>query len=493
MPRTGILRIMAGLFAERATLRKPTRRAVLRGAAAVAAAPFAARGAAPRIAIIGAGLAGLTCAYRLKQKGYNSTVFEASTRLGGRCWTLRGEFEEGQFVERGGELIDQGHTAIRQLAQELRLPLDNQLRAEVNGTEPVYHFDGKPYTMDEARKDIKQIWQKLHRDVSQASYPTTYYQSTPRGRELDSMSIRDWINETVPGGINSRLGQLLDVAYNIEYGAETEQQSALNLIYLLGYRGQGQIRLFGPSNEKYRVRGGNDQIVSRLASQPGMQIQYSSRLSGISRNQNGTYHLDFVGGSTVAADRVVLALPFSILKSSVNIANAGFSGRKLQAINELGMGQNAKQHLQFKTRVWNTQGCNGETYTDLGYQLTWEVTRGQAGAAGILVNYTGGNRAVAADGVAIPALVAQIDQVIPGVGVAFNGKQQLEHWPSNQLTLGSYAFWKPGQYQQFVGVEGEAEGGVHFCGEHTSLDFQGYLNGAVETGERVAAEISSKK
>jgi monoamine oxidase len=80
---------------------------------------------------------------------------------------------------------------------------------------------------------------------------------------------------------------------------------------------------------------------------------------------------------------------------------------------------------------------------------------------------------------------------MPGLTAQFNGQSQLEHWPSSPFTLGSYSFWKPGQYQQFAGVEGEAEGGVHFCGEHTSLDFQGYLNGAVDSGERAAKEIAS--
>ena len=75
------------------------------------------------------------------------------------------------------------------------------------------------------------------------------------------MSIIDWIDAYVPGGMSSKLGQLLDVAYNIEYGAESSEQSSLNLLYLLGYSGQGQLRIFGPSNEKYHVRGGNDQIV----------------------------------------------------------------------------------------------------------------------------------------------------------------------------------------------------------------------------------------
>ena len=76
------------------------------------------------------------------------------------------------------------------------------------------------------------------------------------------MTITEWIEESVPGGVKSRFGQLLDVAYNIEFGAECDQQSALNLLYLLGYVGQGQLRLFGKSNEKYHVRGGNDQITA---------------------------------------------------------------------------------------------------------------------------------------------------------------------------------------------------------------------------------------
>ena len=79
------------------------------------------------------------------------------------------------------------------------------------------------------------------------------------------MSIVDWIEETFEAGCSSRIGQFLDVAYNIEYGAESAEQSALNLLYLLGYRGQGQFRLFGASDEKYHVAGGNDQITDRLA------------------------------------------------------------------------------------------------------------------------------------------------------------------------------------------------------------------------------------
>ena len=455
--------------------------------------------ASPRIVVVGAGLAGLTCAYRLKQAGYAAKVYEASNRLGGRCWTNRGDFG-GQLAERGGELIDQGHTAIRQLAQELSLPLDNLLAAETNGTEQFYYFDGASYSFAEATDDLKGIYQALHRDVSEASYPTLYYSYTQRGYELDHLSVLDWINQNVPGGIRSRLGQLLDIAYNIEYGAETSIQSSLNMLYLLGYSGQGQLRIFGPSNEKYHVRGGNDQIVASLAKALGGQIHTSLPLIAIKQNSDNTYTLTFQKGdlttTTETADRVVLALPFSILRTSVDYKSAGFKALKQTAIKELGMGTNSKLHAQFANRHWNRLGCNGETFADTGYQNTWEVTRAQPGTAGILVDYTGGKIGASFGTGTLQdrarQFLAQLEPVLPGITAQWTGKATVDYWTGHPWTKGSYSYWKVGQYTKFAGVEREPEGralNCHFAGEHTSVDFQGYLNGAVETGQRAANEV----
>jgi monoamine oxidase len=495
---------------ERTTRRELLRRAGAAGLATAAVATFgrgparAGAATAPRTIVVGAGLAGLTCAYRLRQAGLIAEVHEASDRIGGRCWTIRDVFDDEQVAEHGGELIDQSHTALRHLAQELGLVFDNLLAAEQSGTEQLNYFDGSPYTYEEAISDTKQIWQKLHKDVSAASYPTTYYQSTQRGRELDQMSIVDWINESVPGGLDSKLGQLLDVAYNIEYGAESSVQSSLNLLYLLAYSGQGQLRIFGPSNEKYHVRGGNDQIPARLAAILAGQVTLESELVAVKLNADGTYTLTFAqqGGPTrtVTADKVVLALPFSILRSSVDISKAGFKPLKLTAISEMGMGTNSKLHLQFMDRHWRTLGNNGETFSDQGYQNTWEVSRAQPGKSGILVDYTGGDIG-ASFGTGTPQqraqrFLGQIGPVLPGLSQFWNGKATVDFWTGYPWTKGSYSYWKVGQYTKFAGVEGEREpdaqtGNCHFCGEHTSLDFQGYLNGAVESGERVADEILS--
>jgi monoamine oxidase len=458
-----------------------------------------ARGAtAPRIVIVGAGLAGLTCADALRQAGYSVAVHEANpTRVGGRCWSDRSSWANGQVSEHGGELIDQGHAGVRQLAQSLGLPLDNLLAAEQNGTEPSYYFDAAAYPVAQATTDLKGIWQQVHSDVSAASYPTLYNLSTARGRELDAMSITTWISRYVPGGASSKLGQLLDTAYNIEYGAECSQQSSLNMLYLLGYSGQGNLRIFGPSNEKYHVRGGNDQLASGLAARLDGQITMGSQLVALkSGTAAGTWTLSFRQGSAtrdVTADHVVLALPFAILRSSVDLKRAGFPPRKMTAINEMGMGTNSKLHLQFGARHWNSLGSNGETYADTGYQNTWEVTRGQPGATGILVDYTGGTIGNSF-GSGTPSsraqqFLGQIEPVLPGISSRWNGRATVDYWAANPLTKGSYSYWKVGQYTKFAGAEGEQVGSCHFAGEHTSIDNQGYLEGAVETGGRAADEI----
>ncbi|MFZ1881857.1 MAG: NAD(P)/FAD-dependent oxidoreductase [Gaiellaceae bacterium] len=489
---------------------RTTRRGLLKGAGgAVAGATLLGKLAGPawaaapgrstpdtRVVVVGAGLAGLTAAYRLQQAGIFADVYEATDRMGGRCWTGRGDFADGQIYEHGGELIDSNHIEIKQLAQELGLALDNLYTSETNGTEQLGYFFGQSYSFAQMTDDLKTIWQQIHSDVSAASYPTLYNSFTARGQVLDRMTLFDWIENYVPGGHSSSLGQMLDVAYNIEYGAETKVQSSLNMLYLLGYAGPGQFRTFGKSNEKYHVHGGNDQIPQILAQKLGAQITPSTPLTAIKRNTDGTYTLTLGNGSasfTRIADHVVLALPFSILRG-LNFSRAGFNAVKTTAINELGMGTNAKVHVQFNSRFWRDQGCTGETYSDTGYQNTWEVSRAQPGASGILVWYTGGNAGVAVGSGTVQSQVTtnflpKIEPVLPGATAQWNLRATRDYWTGYPWTKGSYSYWKAGQYTKFSGAEKERSNNCHFCGEHTSQDFQGYLQGAVETGERAANEI----
>ncbi|SMQ58907.1 monoamine oxidase [Bacillus sp. OV166] len=454
--------------------------------------------AAPRIVIVGAGLAGLTSAYRLKQAGITSTIYEATDRVGGRCWTRRGYFNDEQIVERGGELIDTCHIEIQELAKELGLELDNLIMTEPVNTKPFYFFDQRPYSFDEVTNDFIKILPKLQKDLKAVGETTLYNSYTERGFELDHMSIVDYINETVQEGIHSRFGKLLALAYSIENGADAHQQSALNLLYMLGFAQNEPFRMYGDSDECFHIRGGNDQLPALLAKKLQGQIVCNAQLIKVEQSIQNKITLIFRNKEKewkVIADKVILALPFSILRT-IDYENARFRPLKETAIEELGMGVNTKLHVQFVNRFWNVLGNNGETFADTGYQQTFESSRSQPGNSGILVNFLGGETAaqlLASTDRELEEktkeLLDKLEPVLPGSNNKWNGLATVEHWLSNQWTKGAYSYWKVGQYTKFAGILGEREGNILFAGEHTSIKFPGYLNGAVETGERAAHEV----
>ncbi len=100
-------------------------------------------------------------------------------------------------------------------------------------------------------------------------------------------------------------------------------------------------------------------------------------------------------------------------------------------------------------------------------------------------------------GVAPPDTVreylAALEPVLPGAQHAFNGRAYQDFWIGSPFTRGAYSYYKLGQYTTLAGVESRPEGDVHFCGEQTSYNWQGYINGAVQSGERAAREVLASR
>ena len=429
---------------------KLSRRDLLKGAAALGAAaialphiPQARAAAAPRIAIIGGGIAGLNAALTLQDKGLASTVYEAANRAGGRMHSDRGGYwSNGQVSESCGELIDSGHATILGLASRFGLAVDDLIAAEPPGSTSTYWFLNGRYSKAQADLDFEPVRQAAKNDLTAAGYPTLWNKYKPAGFALDHLSIYDWIQTRVPGGHISPFGRLLDAAYNIEYGAETTDQSSLNLLYLLAYQPSPKsFAEFGVSDEQYHIRGGNQQLPEAMARVlPDVRLGW--RMTALATNRDGTVTLDFlVNGKRLqtVADQVILTLPFAVLRN-LDYIKAGFDARKKKAITELGAGRNGKLQLQFNSRYWNGAGpwgvSNGGTYSDLGYQSTWDVTRAQAGVTGIMVNYTGGDIAGALQpstpysnvsgnpkvAVYAKTFLRQLETVFPGITAQWNGK-----------------------------------------------------------------------
>ena len=482
--------------------------AVSAGAAAVATLdgclPSAPAGEPPApdaggrpVVIVGAGIAGLTAAWRLRQAGVPVRLFEAQERIGGRMFSLRGAFPEGQVIELGGELIDTGHARIRALAAELGLELDDLSTDDPALAQEVWWFGGRRRTDAEVVEAFRPIAAAIERDLATLENDGDVTHEQPSGGEaLDRMSIAEWLDAR---GVSGWVRTLLEVGYTTEFGLEPEEQSALNLLTMIG-TDVDDFAIFGESDERFHVRGGNDRITSALGARVGGAIEPGHVLESVAARADGAYVCSFARGATtvsVVADQVLLALPFTLLRDvrlDVELPPA-----KRQAIAELGYGTNAKLMVAFDERLWRTRhGSNGSSLAELPYQLTWETTRLQPGRAGALTNFTGGRHGERlGDGTPAEqaaAFVDALEAVYPGARAARAGMPEARfHWPSHPWTRGSYASYRPGQWTAFRGVEGAAVDDLYFAGEHCSLEAQGFMEGGCETGERAAAEILARR
>jgi monoamine oxidase len=441
----------------------------------------------PRIAVVGAGIAGLTAAYRLGQAGLSTRVFDSWNRVGGRMFTARNRWADQQLTELGGELIDTGHDALRALAEELGLTLDPILEVPGSGVrQDTWFFAGRRVSDAEIVEAFRPVAVRLEADADNEENEAEF-------ARIDGLGLAAYL-DSIPE-LDPVLRALLDVAYVGEYGREISEQSPWNLLWLIDAKSVDPFRVYGASDEAFHVHGGNDQITTGLADRLSSPIALEHRLLSVAETAGG-YRLAFDrgGGSSYEEefDRVVFALPFTRLRD-VELP-ASIPSHKKKIIDTLGMGTNAKLMAQFTERVWRTQhGASGSATTDNGLQLLWETSRGMSGASGILTVFAGGHIGEQiGEGTAemqIQSRLSKIDQIFPNTGASYIARSAVRmHWPTVEHTRGSYTCYLPGQ-ASFSGQEGQRVGNLHFCGEHTSPDHQGYMNGAAESGERVAAEI----
>ncbi|HUJ47087.1 MAG TPA: NAD(P)/FAD-dependent oxidoreductase [Rhizomicrobium sp.] len=478
-----------------------SRRDILLGGSAAAASlfiPAPAGAAEAKIAIVGAGLAGLTAAFRLKHRyGLNADVFEGNTRVGGRCFTARGIFANNQIAEHGGELIDTDQHSIRRLAGELGLKLTNVLKATPPGTHEFYMFNGEPYNLSDATTDWMPVFHRVHHQNKKIGNPS-YLGATDAALHWDSLSISQWVARTIPGGRKSKLGQLIENAFTEENALDADKQSAICSIQALALDKIDNFNLYyTASNQTFHIEGGNDQIATIIANDLGARLKTALALIAIRQLADGRFRLTFASSTSqfdVTYDRVILTVPFSVMRVGVDFSKAGFSDLKVQSINSLLMGASCKTQLQFTERQWFKVGCNGEIRTPaVGFDTTWDVTRGQPGKSGIFNFFAGGTQAIQAgemdDNQLALLLMQEAEPLIPGLSALWNGLMIKNAWQFNPWSYGSYSTYQPGYQTTLLGIEKVPEGNCFFAGEHTEVQ-NGFLDAAVQSGDRVAKEVA---
>ena len=506
---------LAAASAKRRQRNHDSRREFLKKAARLAAVGMTAGIASPlerafgarapgsdlKIGIVGAGLAGLVCADELRKTGIAATLFDANNRTGGRCWSLRGYFP-GQVAERGREFIDTPHKTMLGYAKEFGLTLED---VDKQPGEVFYFFDRRLFSESQVVDEYRAFVAAMRGDLRQLSSEPTAETHTDFDRALDSLSLSEYLQTRGAGGL---LTKVIEQAYKAEYGLEIAQQSCLNFLLFIHADRRSKFTPFGVfSDERYHVVQGNDGIVEGLSRRLQKQIQLGMRLVRIAKTSGGRVQLTFDQGSStkeLAFDVVVLAIPFTTLREVELDASLGLPVWKRDAIESLGYGTNAKMMVGFDSRVWQTLGSNGESYSDLAnHQLTWETHPSAASSnRAVLTDYSSGLRGANLN----PSnrqneaskFLADLDRVFPGAFSAATRDGQgkflvhLEHWPSNPLSKGSYTCYLPGQFTSIAGNEGKPVDNLFFAGEHANsfYDWQGFMEGAALSGIDAAGAIA---
>ncbi|MEZ5828125.1 MAG: NAD(P)/FAD-dependent oxidoreductase [Hyphomicrobiales bacterium] len=453
------------------------------------------------VAIVGGGVAGLTAAYRLNAAGVKPVLFEASNRWGGRMYTQY-DFYKGMFCELGGEFVDTNHEDLQQLAEEVGVEMED---LTTDGGVDLYFFNGKFYTPKDMIDPETQSGAFAPMAEQIAADADELYDDdddwTDRARELDEVSLKDYL-EQFRGKTEDWAIDLVDVAYNIEFGLETKDQSSLNMVDFIATDMGEPFEMFGDSDEVYRIKGGSSALITALvnALQDQIDMKKGHTLSAIAQKDGQiTLTLDAPGGQqTPSFDAVILALPFTKLRQVTGLDGLDLGEDKLKCIQELGYGQNAKVMNGTTSRVWRSEDSglpapsNGTFYSDLGFQNLWETSRAQPGEAGIITNYLGVLEGAGDAKSALDMFRASLPKMSPKMAESLDPNAVTSwFWSVYPYTLGSYASAKVGQYTTLLEVAPEPalDGRLQFAGEHTSSDFLGYMNGGVVSGNRASSDL----
>lgn len=466
------------------------RRAFLKGAAIAASRPlsFVAGATRPtKVIIVGGGLAGLSCGYELRKLGIEVLILEGQGRPGGRVLTLREGLYPGLEAEAGATRIPDQHFLTLSYVQEFGLALEP---FHGTGLADVVHLRGKNYTDRAGEPDWPVHLTAEERRLGRKGLIGRYLATPGKPGPGDERSL------DVPESILA-LDRLTLHEYLQTRGLSPD---AINLITLGITPGISAglfflIELNGDvSRGYYHIRGGNDQLPAALAERLGESVRYGSRVTAIGQDDNRAWAVVESADrhEVVSGDYVVSALPFSAARDIY--ADARLSHDKQQAVKTLQYYPVDKIFLQMRRQFWKLQGQSGFAGTDLLSQRFWALGPTAADERGLLLSYAVGEKAAQLDSMSAEdraeATIADAEQVFPGARNNFEG-YRLKSWSQDPWQQGGLLNFRPGELK-LIPVSARREGRIFFAGEQTSR-WNGWMQGAIESAQRVVKEISQRR
>ena len=434
--------------------------------------------AGTKVVVIGAGLAGLAAARELDQLGADVTVLEARDRVGGRVWTIREGFKDRQHAEAGGDLIEEEQDEILRLATELRLEPVRILRGGFFS----YYQDrgGRPRLRRSwaGRQEAEELLAELVRTYQLAEDRA----DSPITRSIANRSVAEWLDE-VNADADMRARALGMRGF---YLADPEELSLLPVVEQLA-SGNDPARL-----RMFRLRGGNDRLPRAMASVPGKRVLLGHQACAMTQ-QMAQVRVSVRSADQrlhqVSADYVIVAVPATTLRE-VEI-DPPLPQPQREAINRLRYGCATKTLLQFDRPFWRRPGRPRACGTDLSLGAVWDGNEEQKGRHAILTLLAGGSASAETQTEIRNGGFVALQKRLQWLGAADSTMVagRSVSWEDEPWSRGGYAYVDPTYDPSLTTWLARPCGRLLFAGEHTSLRWQGYMNGAVESGLRAAAEV----
>ncbi len=421
------------------------------------------------VIIIGAGFSGLAAAMKLKEAGIAVTILEARNRIGGRVFSHQPEKANGQVIELGAEWVGYSHNRIIQLCKDFGLQLDNnqfETDLTLNGNHSKHDQWSFSEEMNKFWKEKTTLWEGL---------------SEAQKQKLDK---EDWWRFLSLKGFSDRDIQLRELIDSTDFGESIRHTSAF-----------AAYAEYAESSEKnemdLKIKGGNTALAIKMAEVIGNEnILINHTVEVVNQHSKNGVTITCTNGKVFNADKLICAIPtFSLLKINWQPALPQIT---IDALHELQYARIGKFPIVFSERFWKRDDF--DMITDTPAHYFYNGTKNQSGSHGILMCYAIGEKA---DTLASVSKQQRSQIILNALKPAFgNVKKYIKedlmyYWGQDKYSAGAYAFYGKGKWFDVMPTLRKPFEHVHFAGEHLA-DWQGFMEGAINSGEDAAHELINK-
>lgn len=420
------------------------------------------------VIIIGAGFSGLTAAHWLRQSGVKVTLLEGRNRIGGRVFSFNPPNSPGQVIEFGAEWVGNSHISLISMCKEFGLELFNNQFETALTYEGQFSGAGKW----ETSPDLESFWSRK---------TALWEEYTDKAKQkLDKM---DWWRFLSNQGFSDRDLMIRELTDSTDFGESIRHTS--------GYAAFAEYAESSEKNEMdMKIRGGNQMLAQKLADAVGRENILTEHKVTVVDQSRREVKVTCANGKTFTADKLICTAPtYSVMRIQWN---PGLPAIQTEAMNALQYARIVKFPLEFKERFWKQEDF--DMITDTPAHYFYHATKNQPGQHGVLISYVTGDKADSMS--SMPKEKRQeiiLDALRPGFGDVrkYLADSHMYYWANDPYSKGAYAFYGKSQWFDVMPVLRESFMNTHFAGEHLA-DWQGFMEGAINTGEEVAVQLGCK-